>query len=84
MEGEDGLRQGVGVGLFYMLPIGPLRAEYAWKVTRRVIPYDIINVTGCTQQNPCPPNFPPSFDPPQHGSTRESAGQFYVSIGFPF
>jgi outer membrane protein insertion porin family len=85
LEGDDGLRQGVGVGLFYMLPIGPLRAEYAWKVTRRVIPFDIINVTDCTQQNPCPPNFPPPYpDPLGQSTTRESPGQFYISIGFPF
>ncbi len=44
-EGSDGLRQAVGVGLWYMLPIGPLRAEYAWKLTRRVIPITIVDVT---------------------------------------
>jgi outer membrane protein insertion porin family len=79
MEGEDGLRQGVGVGLFYMLPIGPLRAEYAWKVTRRVIPFAIADVTGCTAESGC--SNPPILG---YSSTRESAGQFFVSIGFPF
>ncbi len=86
-EGDNGLRQGVGVGLWYMLPIGPLRAEYAWKLTRRVIPTTIVNVTGCTTKDPCPP-FPGPPDFPENPigitQTRESAGQFYVSIGFPF
>jgi outer membrane protein insertion porin family len=75
-ESDDGLRQSVGFGLFYMLPIGPLRAEYAWKVTRRTIPYEVINVTD--PQNPVV--LPISPMP----TTRESAGQFFVSIGFPF
>ena len=44
-EGDDGLRQAVGAGLWFMLPIGPLRAEYAWKVTRRTIPSRILDVT---------------------------------------
>ena len=75
-EGDDGLRQSVGAGLFYMLPIGPLRAEYAWKVARRTIPYDVVNVT-----DPEHPIVIPLFPTP---TVRESAGQFYVSIGFPF
>ncbi|MGH9369238.1 MAG: BamA/TamA family outer membrane protein, partial [Thermoanaerobaculia bacterium] len=73
-EGFDGLRQGAGAGLWYMLPIGPLRAEYSWKLTRRTIPFAVVDVT-----NP---------DDPQElfccSQARESAGQFYISIGFPF
>jgi outer membrane protein insertion porin family len=81
-EGSDGLRQGVGLGLWYMLPIGPLRAEYAWKLSRRVIPFAIVDVTGCTSEKPCPPF--PKPNPLGYSETRESPGQFYISIGFPF
>jgi outer membrane protein insertion porin family len=72
-EGADGLRQGAGAGLFYMLPIGPLRAEYSWKLTRRLLPTDIVDVT---------PNQPPTVL--LQRQELESPGQFYVSIGFPF
>jgi len=71
-EGADGLRQGAGVGLFYMLPIGPLRAEYAWKLTRRLVPTDIIDVSVVPAKTLL------------QRQTLESPGQFYVSIGFPF
>ncbi len=74
-EGVDGLRQGAGVGLFYMLPIGPLRAEYAWKFTRRTIPFVVQDVTD------------PNLQPPPvlaHSQVRESPGEFFISIGFPF
>lgn len=73
-EGADGLRQGAGVGLFYMLPIGPLRAEYAWKFTRRTIPFSVVDVTD--PKNP--------IDTGIRSQTRESPGQFFISIGFPF
>ena len=74
-EGSNGLRQAVGVGLWYMLPIGPLRAEYAWKLTRRVIPISIVDVTK--------PDIV-DWNILGYSSTREGPGQFYVSIGFPF
>ncbi|HEY7574810.1 MAG TPA: POTRA domain-containing protein, partial [Thermoanaerobaculia bacterium] len=70
-EGFDGLRQGAGAGLWFMLPVGPLRAEYSWKLTRRTIPFEIVNVDDTSETFCC-------FE------TRESAGQFYISIGFPF
>ncbi len=72
-EGADGLRQGAGVGLFYMLPIGPLRAEYAWKLNRRLVPTDIVDVTD--KLNP---------QVLLQRQELESPGQFYISIGFPF
>lgn len=72
-EGADGLRQGAGAGLFYMLPIGPLRAEYAWKFTRRTIPFTVVDVS-------VPENNPTGI----RSQTRESPGQFFISIGFPF
>jgi outer membrane protein assembly complex protein YaeT len=75
-EGDDGLRQSVGIGLFYMLPIGPLRAEYSWKITRRTIPFEVVNVTD--------PQHPVVIPIEPMPTTRESAGQFFVSIGFPF
>src|SRR5262249_4494615 len=44
-EGVDGLRQGAGAGLWFMLPIGPLRAEYAFSLHRRVVPFQVVDVT---------------------------------------
>jgi len=73
-EGADGLRQGAGAGLFYMLPIGPLRAEYSWKFQRRTIPFSVIDVTD--PKNP--------VDTGIRSSTRESPGELFISIGFPF
>jgi len=73
-EGDDGLRQSAGAGLFYMLPIGPLRAEYAWKLTRRTIPFEVVDVTDPANPRPLPGT----------GTVRESPGQFFISIGFPF
>ncbi len=73
-EGFDGLRQGAGAGLWFMLPVGPLRAEYSWKLTRRTIPFEIVDVTEPDLPEPLYCCF----------ETRESAGQFYISIGFPF
>ena len=35
LEGDDGLRQGIGVGLRYMTPIGPVRIEYGWPLEPR-------------------------------------------------
>jgi hypothetical protein len=57
-----------------MLPIGPLRAEYAWKFTRRTIPFTVVDVTD--PKNPIPTGI--------RAQTRESPGQFFISIGFPF
>ena len=87
LEGASGLRQGVGVGLRYMTPIGPVRVEYGWPVSPRTIAF---NVTTC--------NVDPSASGPAcktssgktgvttilgSATTREK-GKFYVSIGYPF
>lgn len=70
LGGIEGLRQGVGVGLWFMLPFGPLRAEYAWKLDPQTIFFDVIDAkTGA---------------PLSRGSTKEKSGKFFVSIGFPF
>ena len=56
-----------------MLPIGPLRAEYAFSLHRRVVPFQIVDVTD--------PAHPLVLGRSQ---VRESPGQFFISIGFPF
>jgi outer membrane protein insertion porin family len=71
LEGEEGLRQSVGLGLFYMTPIGPLRIEYGLPIDARTIDFliterveDVIVVRGT-------------------GQTKES-GKVLFSIGYPF
>jgi outer membrane translocation and assembly module TamA len=71
-EGADGLRQGAGVGLFYMLPIGPLPGEYAWKLTASARTDGHLRVSVVPGETLL------------QRQTLESPGQFYVSIGFPF
>ena len=72
LEGSSGLRQGVGVGLRYMTPIGPLRAEYGVPVSRRTIPYDVTLTD-------------PDGNKTILGSaTTREKGRFFVSIGYPF
>jgi outer membrane protein insertion porin family len=73
-EGDDGLRQGVGIGLRYMTPIGPVRIEYGWPVKSRTIPYDVVPVD--EKGN--------IIGPPLATNEREEKGQFYFSIGYPF
>jgi outer membrane protein insertion porin family len=68
-EGDDGLRQGVGVGLRYMTPIGPVRVEYGWPVDARRVPFKVVDETG----NPLGPT-----------GERKEKGQFFFSIGYPF
>ena len=41
LEGDDGLRQGIGVGLRYMTPIGPVRVEYGWPLDARTVPFSV-------------------------------------------
>lgn len=77
LEGPDGLRQGYGVGLRYLSPIGPIRVEYAWPVNRRTIRFDVTEairdengaIIGTVIRG--------------NGETRES-GRFVLSIGYPF
>lgn len=69
-EGEDGLRQGVGVGLRYMTPIGPVRVEYGWPVDPREVEFRVVDETG----NPLDDVI----------RKRKETGQFFFSIGYPF
>jgi outer membrane protein insertion porin family len=72
LEGSSGLRQGVGVGLRYMTPIGPLRAEYGVPVSARTIPYDVTLTDADGNRTIL-----------GSATTREK-GKFFVSIGYPF
>jgi len=72
LEGSSGLRQGVGVGLRYMTPIGPLRAEYGVPVSPRTIPYDVTLTDADGNKTIL-----------GSATTREK-GRFFVSIGYPF
>jgi hypothetical protein len=73
LEGSDGLRQGVGVGLRYMTPIGPVRVEYGWPVDPRSVPFNVTlvddkgNVIGILAS-----------------ATRKEKGRLFFSIGYPF
>ncbi|HEY7574622.1 MAG TPA: POTRA domain-containing protein [Thermoanaerobaculia bacterium] len=70
-EGESGLRQSVGVGLFYMTPIGPVRVEYGQPIDPRTIDFQITeNVDGVIVVRGT-------------DSTKES-GKVLFSIGYPF
>ena len=79
IEGTDGLRQGVGVGLRYLTPIGPVRAEYGWPVSARTISFQV-TTTDETGKVVVPPECLPLGCT---GSTKEK-GRFFVSIGYPF
>jgi len=74
IEGEDGLRQGVGVGIRYMTPIGPVRVEYGWPLDPRMIAFDVFAVNEDGNR----------IDPPLARDTRKEKGRFFFSIGYPF
>ncbi|HSS44055.1 MAG TPA: POTRA domain-containing protein, partial [Thermoanaerobaculia bacterium] len=78
-EGSDGLRQGAGIGLRYMTPVGPLRAEYGWPVKARTILFDVVT-TDATGHPTCGPSLPTAC---LQGTTKER-GRFFFSIGYPF
>jgi outer membrane protein insertion porin family len=98
LNGADGLRQGVGVGLHYMTPIGPIRLEYGWPVAPRTITYNATltetvtddkgNTKTITRPLDCsgnPIGLPaPSAPPPACTATTRESGRFFVSIGYPF
>ncbi|HEV8231422.1 MAG TPA: POTRA domain-containing protein [Thermoanaerobaculia bacterium] len=73
LEGDNGLRQGVGVGLRYMTPIGPVRVEYGWPLNARNVPFNVklLDAKGNV------------LDVIPAGSRKEK-GQFFFSIGYPF
>ena len=76
LEGEQGLRQGYGVGLRYMSPIGPIRVEYAWPLRPRTIHFDVTENMEDEQGNVLSVIR-------GSGQTKES-GRFLLSIGYPF
>jgi outer membrane protein insertion porin family len=80
IEGEKGLRQGVGIGLRYMTPIGPVRVEYGWPVKARTIPFNVVLVdedgTPVLDQD----GKPIVLD----RDSRREKGKFFFSIGYPF
>ena len=86
-EGDNGLRQGVGFGLRYMTPIGPMRVEYGWPVSARTITYNATaTVTVPDPNDPTKTKSITTLDcsgKPCTATTRES-GRFFVSIGYPF
>lgn len=88
IEGADGLRQGIGVGLRYMTPIGPVRAEYSWPVNPRNIDFTVTTTTttDSTTTTQCLDPASGNIVPPPcptAGTVREK-GRFFVSIGYPF
>jgi outer membrane protein insertion porin family len=87
LEGASGLRQGIGVGLRYMTPIGPIRVEYGWPLNPRTISF---NVTTCNV-DPTASGTACKTGDGQTGvttilgsSTTREKGKFFVSIGYPF
>ncbi len=79
LEGASGLRQGVGVGLRYMTPIGPVRAEYGWPVEARTITYSVR-----TTDKDGKPTCGPDTETACIMATTREKGRFFVSIGYPF
>lgn len=73
LEGDDGLRQGVGVGLRYMTPIGPVRVEYGWPLDARKVPF---NIKLLDEEGNVVDTIP--------AGERKEKGQFFFSIGYPF
>jgi outer membrane protein insertion porin family len=80
-EGDKGLRQGVGVGLRYMTPIGPVRIEYGWPVHARKIPFDVVLVDNDGRPVLDPNGKPVVLD---SSGSRKEKGTFFFSIGYPF
>ena len=72
--GTNGMRQGTGVGLRYMTPIGPVRVEYGWPVSSRDVKFDVVLVD--KEGNP--------LSVLVRSVKRKEKGQFFFSIGYPF
>jgi outer membrane protein insertion porin family len=74
LEGSAGLRQGAGLGLRYMTPIGPIRVEYAWPLDAREIRFDVIEVNEDGER----------VQVLKSGQTTKEGGRFSLSVGYPF
>ena len=70
-EGVDGLRQSVGIGLHYMLPIGPVRVGIGLPIRQQTVAFNVIDIT--KKGSP----------PLASGSTKERL-RFFFSLGYPF
>ena len=79
--GTKGMRQGTGVGLRYMTPIGPVRVEYGWPVHARKIDFNVILVDKDGTPVLDPDGKPVVLD---SSSSRKEKGTFFFSIGYPF
>jgi len=73
LEGERGLRQTVGVGLHYMTPIGPLRAEFGYPLAPKTISYDVVTKNETGERVTLAP-----------GGRIKEHGRFVLTIGYPF
>ena len=71
--GKQGMRQGIGVGLRYMTPIGPVRIEYGWPLSPRDVDFNVVLV----DEDGNPISILAS-------DKRKEKGQFFFSIGYPF
>ena len=70
-EGVDGLRQSVGIGLHYMLPIGPVRVGLGLPVRQQTIAFNVVDISR------------KGSAPLASGSTKERL-RFFFSLGYPF
>jgi outer membrane protein insertion porin family len=77
-EGSSGLRQGAGLGLRFMTPIGPARVEYGWPLMARTVPFSIIQVDTDPRSGKVL-----RVDVLGQDTVRET-GRFFFSIGYPF
>jgi outer membrane protein insertion porin family len=82
-EGDDGLRQTAGVGLRYMTPIGPLRAEYGMPLQPKTIPYDITTPPDADGNCVSGTVLAKGRCVLGHGTVKEK-GRFIITIGYPF
>jgi outer membrane protein insertion porin family len=74
-EGDDGLRQSVGVGLRYLTPVGPVRLEYGQVLHPRTFQAPLLRYD---------PQSGAIADTGQTLERKESKSQIFVSIGYPF
>lgn len=79
LEGEEGLRQGVGLELRYMSPIGPIRVGYGVPLDPREFVIDVTTTILDENGEAQTLVLRRGLD-----KTKEKTGGFYFSIGYPF